>query len=109
MLLLTSSSSQDWTSQINYESVASITRASSARTVLICFYPIDTKDNGSLEVPHACIDDDRYDMAAECGVADQLLKPKMGNSIQLRSYSFPGINTIHLHSTNMILYYSRRV
>ncbi len=108
-MLLASSSSQNWTSQISYESVASIIRALSARTVLICFYPIDTKDNGSLEVPHARIDDDRYVMAAECGAAGQLLKPKMGHSIQLRSYRFAGSNTIHLHSANMLLYYRRHV
>ncbi len=75
-MLLASSSSQNWTSQISYESVASITRASSARTVLICLYPIDTKDNGSLEVPHACIDDGKDDVAAECDAAGQLLKTK---------------------------------
>ena len=43
--------------------------------MLICFYLIDTKDNGSLEVPHGGIDDDRYDMAVECGAAG-LLAPQ---------------------------------
>ncbi len=82
-MLLASSSSQNWTSQISSESVASIIRALSASTVLICFYPSDTKDNGSLKVPHARIDDDRHVMAAECSVGSQPLKPKMGHSIQL--------------------------
>ncbi len=46
-------------------------------TVLICFFTIAAVYNWSLEVPHACIDDGKYDMAAECDAAGQLLKPKL--------------------------------
>ncbi len=44
-------------------------------TVPILFCTIVAVYNWSLEVPHACIDDDRYDMATECDAAGQL-KPK---------------------------------
>ena len=52
----------EWTSQISYESVASLQHAQAVCTVRMSFYSIAFVCNGPLEAAHACIDDDRYDM-----------------------------------------------
>ncbi len=52
----------EWTSQISYESVASLQHAQAVCAVQMSFYSIAAKYNGPLEAAHAHIDDDRYDM-----------------------------------------------
>ena len=54
--------SPNWTSQIGYETVASLQHTQSVCAVLLCFYTIITKCNEPLEAPHPLIDDDRYDV-----------------------------------------------
>ena len=54
--------SSEWTSQISYESVASLQHTQAVCAVQICFYSIAAKYNGPLEAAHAHIDDDRYDI-----------------------------------------------
>ncbi len=54
--------SSEWTSQISYESVASLQHAQAVCAVQISFYSIAAKYNGPLEAAHALIDDDIYDM-----------------------------------------------
>ncbi len=54
--------SSEWTSQISYESVASLQRTQAVCAVQMSFYSIAAKYNGPLEAAHAHIDDDRYDM-----------------------------------------------
>ena len=70
------SSSQNYATRFSYEAVASLALTPFICAVLICFFTIAAVYNWSLEVPSACIDDDRYDMAAECDAAGQL-KPKL--------------------------------
>ncbi len=55
--------SPNWTTQVSYEDVASLTNTQSTCAVQICFMHIVAKYNGSSEAAHAHIDDDRYDMA----------------------------------------------
>ena len=52
----------EWTSQISYESVASLQHTQAVCAVQMSFYSIAAKYNGPLEAAHAFIDDDRYDM-----------------------------------------------
>ena len=54
--------SSKWTSQISYESVASLQHTQAVCAVQMSFYSIAAKYNGPLEAAHAFIDDDRYDM-----------------------------------------------
>ncbi len=54
--------SSEWTSQISYESVASLHRTQAVCAVQMSFYSIAVKYNGPLEAALAFIDDDRYDM-----------------------------------------------
>ena len=54
--------SSEWTSQISYESVASLQHTQAVCAVQMSFYSIAAKYNGPLEAAHAHIDDDRYDI-----------------------------------------------
>ena len=54
--------SSEWTSQISYESIASLQRTQLVCAVQMSFYSIAAKYNGPLDAAHALIDDDRYDM-----------------------------------------------
>ena len=55
--------SSEWTSQISYESVASLQHTQAVCAVQMSFYSIAAKYNVPLEAAHAHIDDDGYDMA----------------------------------------------
>ena len=54
--------SSEWTSQISYESVASLQHTQAVCAVQMSFYSIAAKYNGPLEAARTFIDDDRYDM-----------------------------------------------
>ncbi len=62
--------SSDWTSQISYESVASLQHTLAVCAVQIRFYSIAAKYNVLLEAAHAFIDDDRYDMDSWCAAGE---------------------------------------
>ncbi len=49
--------SPNWTSQISYETVASLTKTQSTCALQICFMDIDAKYIGSSEAAHAHIDE----------------------------------------------------
>ncbi len=52
----------EWTSNISYESVASLQHTQAVCAVQMNFYTITVKYNGPLIAAQAHIDDDRYDM-----------------------------------------------
>ncbi len=73
----------------------------------MCFYSINTRYNGSLEVAHAHIDDDRYDMV-ECGAASQL-KLKLDLSDQPQDRSIASTHNTRICSSNVLLFYQHKV
>ncbi len=62
--------SSKWTSQISYESVASLQHTQAVRAVHLSFYGIAAKYNGPLEAAHAFIDDDKYDRDSGCAAGE---------------------------------------
>ncbi len=93
--------------QISHVVVASLLLTLSVCAVLMCFYSINTRYNGSLQVAHALIDDDRYDMV-ECGAAGQL-QLKLDLSDQSRDHSIASTDAIRMCSANVLLFYQHKV
>ena len=73
--------------------------------MLICFYSINITLNEPLEVAHAHIDDDRYDMD-ECSASCQL---KLDLSNQPRDSRIVSTDAIRMSSANMLLFYQHNV
>ena len=97
--------SPHWTSQISYETVASLLRKQSLCAVLMCLYTITAEYNGPLEAAHDQIDDDNDEMVI-FSAAGQL---KLDLSDQLRGCSIASTYTILLISANVLVCYRHRV
>ena len=97
--------SPHWTSQISYETVASLIFRQFDSAVQMCLYPIAAEYNGPLEAAHCYSDDDRYDLV-ECSAAGQ---PTLDLSDRLRYCSIASMHASRLRSANVLVCYRRRV
>ena len=91
--------SPHWTSQIRYETVASLLLTLDEWAVQMSLYRIADDYNGPLEAAHVRIDDDRYDLV-KCGAACQ---PTLDLSDQIRDCSIATTHASRLSNTNELV------
>ena len=87
------------TSQISYDTVASLLRTLVVWAVQMSLYSITADCNGSLEAAHDHTDGDRYDLVE----GSAAVQPQVDLSHQLRNRSTASTDTKRLSSTNELV------